>query len=168
VDPAPTPAIPNVLRKNTIKIPVLGDKGKARQVESSTKASSSKQPTPKGKVPKKTKNKRKAKAASLPDPLPDQLGPETVSFDCFKLRTWHLLTMAGFYTYPHHDSDGLCTWVTMQGGVKIWGIRRLPREPATVSEWSLLQEKYLKGQSDAIPLEFGDIFNLFLCPGSVL
>jgi len=29
--------------------------------------------------------------------------------------------LGGFYTYPHHDANGYCTWVSIRCGAKIWG-----------------------------------------------
>jgi len=52
----------------------------------------------------------------------DTNGPLVMDFDLAKLVHWDLVTMGGFYTYPHHDANGYCTWVSVRCGAKIWGI----------------------------------------------
>ncbi|KAI6138056.1 hypothetical protein BKA82DRAFT_4021780 [Pisolithus tinctorius] len=48
-------------------------------------------------------------------------GVQAVLGDVERLRGWDLLTHGGFVTYPHHDVAGLCTYITVQSGSKIWG-----------------------------------------------
>ncbi|KAI5984120.1 hypothetical protein F5J12DRAFT_899406 [Pisolithus orientalis] len=48
-------------------------------------------------------------------------GVQVVLGDVKRLRGWDLLTHGGFVTYPHHDAAGLCTYITVQSGSKIWG-----------------------------------------------
>jgi len=120
------------------------------------------------------KGKGKAKAKDMGTgllPTPDSFGLQAIAFDCFRMRNWHLVTMAGFFTYTHHDSDSLNTWISVCGGAKIWGIHRLPKvtgKPGVLKAWEALQEHYLVQQNKAILLEDGDVFNLFLCEGSIL
>ncbi|KAI0747473.1 hypothetical protein BC629DRAFT_920579 [Irpex lacteus] len=40
--------------------------------------------------------------------------------DIDKWRRWLLLTTAMFFTWPHHDASGLCTWMLLTCGLKIW------------------------------------------------
>ena len=51
---------------------------------------------------------------------------QTMLGDSEKLCGWDLLTHGGFLTYPHHNAAGLCTYVTMQSGSKIWGYLDTP------------------------------------------
>ncbi|KAG1855274.1 hypothetical protein F4604DRAFT_1932333 [Suillus subluteus] len=42
--------------------------------------------------------------------------------DAFLNRSWGLLHQAGIYSAPHHDSNGLITFVKIVSGMKMWGI----------------------------------------------
>lgn len=44
--------------------------------------------------------------------------------DVWRLRYWTLLHHGGFFTYPHHDANGLATWIIPEAGFKFWGILR--------------------------------------------
>ncbi|KAI5982790.1 hypothetical protein F5J12DRAFT_900032 [Pisolithus orientalis] len=48
-------------------------------------------------------------------------GVQAVLGDVKRLHGWDLLMHGGFVTYPHHDAAGLCTYITVQSGSKIWG-----------------------------------------------
>ena len=41
------------------------------------------------------------------------------------MRSWAIPSGPGFLTYPHYDAGGLCTWVQMTSGAKIWVYLRL-------------------------------------------
>ncbi|KAI0058927.1 hypothetical protein BV25DRAFT_1918846 [Artomyces pyxidatus] len=58
------------------------------------------------------------------DPAADEVGPRIATIDSFNFRHWDLVTMAGFFTWPHHDANGLCTWASVRDGAKIWGMIR--------------------------------------------
>lgn len=53
--------------------------------------------------------------------LKEFYGVQAMMGDTERLRGWDLLTHGGFLTYPHHDAAGLCTYVTVQCGTKLWG-----------------------------------------------
>ncbi|KAI6145420.1 hypothetical protein BKA82DRAFT_4016258 [Pisolithus tinctorius] len=61
-------------------------------------------------------------------------GQQTMHGDAEKLHGWDLLTNGGILMYPHHDADGLSTYVTVRSGSKIWcfinspGSSQLPKE----------------------------------------
>ncbi|KAI5985437.1 hypothetical protein F5J12DRAFT_898994 [Pisolithus orientalis] len=48
-------------------------------------------------------------------------GMQAVLGDVERLHGWDLLMHGGFIMYPHHDAAGLCTYITVQSGSKIWG-----------------------------------------------
>lgn len=53
------------------------------------------------------------------------LKPEFIQTDAIKQRQWALASGDGFYTYPHVDGSGLCTWVYLTEGSKLWSYLRL-------------------------------------------
>ena len=48
-------------------------------------------------------------------------GPQTILYDTWRSQGWDLLSHGGFVTYPHHDASGLCTYVFVRSGAKLWG-----------------------------------------------
>lgn len=63
-------------------------------------------------------------------------GPQAVRYDNFRFRGWYLATHSGAWTPPHHDANGLMTWVYFHEGVKFWVLMR----PKT----SLTREEYVE------------------------
>ncbi|KAI0054321.1 hypothetical protein BV25DRAFT_1843748, partial [Artomyces pyxidatus] len=61
---------------------------------------------------------------SSDDATANQLGPRVATLDTVNLRHWDLVTMAGFFTWPHQDANGLCTWASIRDGAKLWGMIR--------------------------------------------
>ncbi|KAI0065656.1 hypothetical protein BV25DRAFT_1913669 [Artomyces pyxidatus] len=57
-------------------------------------------------------------------PEANESGTGLVTIDAFHFRHWDLMTTASFYTWPHHDANGLCTWASVRDGCKFWGIVR--------------------------------------------
>ncbi|KAG1724834.1 hypothetical protein EDD22DRAFT_961751 [Suillus occidentalis] len=53
-------------------------------------------------------------------PITSRVHPEN-----FTMKGWGLLSHAGFLTYPHHDAEGMLTWVRLEAGLKFWAIFRL-------------------------------------------
>lgn len=51
-----------------------------------------------------------------------QSAAENFSISPFMGRTWGLLHHGGFITYPHHDGDGLNTYIIPRSGAKLWAI----------------------------------------------
>ncbi|KAI0056193.1 hypothetical protein BV25DRAFT_1842471 [Artomyces pyxidatus] len=69
---------------------------------------------------KAIENARKAET----DPPINKVGPRFASIDAHRFRHWDLMTTSGFYTFPHHDANGLCTWASVRDGCKIWAVAR--------------------------------------------
>jgi hypothetical protein len=91
-------------------------------------------------------------------------GPETVRFDSQRMMNWVLVTKAGYYTFVHHDSNGLLTWVMVLTGSKIWGLWKIQDHTNTQrGQWKAhMQRGFDKQKSD------GDLFNALLVRGAVL
>lgn len=56
-------------------------------------------------------------ALSIAHPPIDNVPP-----DVWRTRLWILLHHAAFVTYPHHDANGLTTYILPEDGWKFWGI----------------------------------------------
>jgi hypothetical protein len=54
--------------------------------------------------------------------------PAFVESDLVHMWKWGLATGPGFYSYPHADGSGLCTWAYLTVGTKLWGYLTL-KEP---------------------------------------
>jgi hypothetical protein len=54
----------------------------------------------------------------------DCVGPSYSYFDMWRQQGWELHTHGGFLTYPHHDAAGLCTYMYIRSGAKIWAFIR--------------------------------------------
>lgn len=91
-------------------------------------------------------------------------GPETVRFDSQRMMNWVLMTKAGFYTFIHHDSNGLLTWVMVLAGSKIWGLWKVQdHSNSQRGQWKThLERGFDKKKSD------GDLFNALLVREAVL
>jgi len=50
--------------------------------------------------------------------------PTYCHFDMWRQQNWELHTHGGFLTYPHHDAAGLCTYVYIKSGAKLWAVMR--------------------------------------------
>lgn len=92
-------------------------------------------------------------------------GVQSILGDSERLRGWDLMTHGGFLTYPHHDAGGLCTYVTVRSGSKIWAyIGNRKSSPSTrqalFKEWdsmfSTFETSFGKYQLGAVVLECGD------------
>lgn len=57
-------------------------------------------------------------------------GQQIIPFDMWRMLHWDLYTHGGYYTYPHHDANGTCTYMIVRSGCKIWGLIR-PTVPAS-------------------------------------
>ena len=81
-----------------------------------------------------------------------ELQPEFIQIDVLKQRQWALASGPGFYTYPHVDGSGLCTWVYLTEGTKLWSYLR-PK---------LRQED--DGEDGAPPTEFrlSDVYQQYM------
>ena len=99
-------------------------------------------------------------------------GPLVMDYDLAKLSHWDLVTMGGFYTYPHHDANGYCTWVSVRCGAKVWGIRRF--RPSVVEQNNTAQafidmhEAIISADEHPVGMEHTDVDVYVIKPGSVL
>lgn len=102
-------------------------------------------------------------------------GPSVLEHDVNRLRRWALLTGDGFYTYPHYDASGLCTWMQVSTGVKIWSYLRIRNADTDTASSSKQFIKVVnsagiwnyKTASKKLPT-LADLHNLFLTPGTLL
>lgn len=107
-------------------------------------------------------------------PLKPEGPPKTVPLDLLLARHWNLVTMAGFYTWPHHDANGLCTWGSVQGdGAKLWGIitfRDAALETSTSTEkmLALMESLTLASEGKLVDKEKFDIFVIELRRGDTM
>jgi hypothetical protein len=103
----------------------------------------------------------------------DLNGPLVTSIDCIKLSHWDLLTMGGFYTFPHHDANGYCTWVSAHDGAKIWGIRHFKpsvleqQYSSSIKDTKQLHDNVISGE-EPVSTDETDIYVYVVKPGSVL
>ncbi len=50
--------------------------------------------------------------------------PTKADYDTLKGRGWALMSHACVYSTCHHDAGGLCTWIQVLHGCKVWGFMR--------------------------------------------
>lgn len=106
--------------------------------------------------------------------------PTFLQTDISDQRQWALASGPGFYTFPHVDGSGLCTWVYLTAGSKIWSyLRPKPEEGrSTIQEFQLKDVyQHYKNIGEAsnnynvapekIPAS-ADTYNVFLEPGVLL
>lgn len=43
-----------------------------------------------------------------------------MDFDSMRTLQWDLACHGGFFTEPHHDANGFCSYVQLLGGAKLW------------------------------------------------
>jgi hypothetical protein len=97
-------------------------------------------------LPKTGKNKDKA-----------YYGVQMISGDAEKVRGWDLMTHGGFVTYPHHDASGLCTYITVRSGTKIWAYFGTPTDTpkgtaALYSKWDKLFLASVGSKAPEVPV----------------
>ena len=99
-------------------------------------------------------------------------GPLVIFFDLVKVSHWDLITMGGFYIYPHHDVNGYCTWVSVQCGAKVWGIQRfrpsVVEQNNTVQAFIDMHEAIICGDEHPVGMEHTDVDVYVIKPSSVL
>ena len=106
----------------------------------------------------------------------DHAGPGQREFDITRWRRWALASGNTFYTYPHYDASGLCTWSMITVGMKVWSYLR-PKidDPTSIPEAAKAfinvanaagSVNYGKA-STTLPAMVG-LHNLFLTPGTLL
>ncbi|KAI0062399.1 hypothetical protein BV25DRAFT_1838261 [Artomyces pyxidatus] len=107
------------------------------------------------------------------DPVPDDVGPRVATVDSFHFRHWDLVTMSGFYTWPHHDANGLCTWGSVRDGAKMWGMIRFRAEKfatcaARVDMFRLFERALTNGGKGKYETDEYEIFVIVLEKGSTI
>ena len=98
-----------------------------------------------------------------------EAGPHYVPFEAWRMLNWNLLTHRGYVTYPHHDAAGLCTFVGVRDGAKIWTLYAPADGPMRRQAW-------LKHQRTIQSTGYGDFdylahtkgFNVLLTENSFL
>jgi len=94
----------------------------------------------------------------------------SISWDNWRYSIWDLFTHGGFLTYVHHDGAGLCTYVFIRSGCKIWGVHRpkvTEKDNTRHSIFSIMR-KILRPHGWTSYMEHSDLYNVFLMPGDVL
>ena len=103
-------------------------------------------------------------------------GPEIMEHDVNHAQRWGLTSQHTFFTYPHYDTSGFCTWSMITTGTKVWSYISL-----NVSETRTLQEASQQSINlasvaattesvdapEVIP-KLATAHNLFLTPGTLL
>ena len=125
-------------------------------------------------MPERMPAQMASKSTSVPNlPKAQQplVGPQAVRFDTFLMLRWTLMAHGGYVTYPHKDANGLCTWIFVHVGVKVWAIF----EPTCLSpdHDSCRGQFKLHEQIMGAPLTWdyekvSDMYTTFLAPGDLL
>lgn len=90
-------------------------------------------------------------------------GPQDMTHDVWRMLNWILLTMGGFVTYPHHDAEGLATYVGVRDGAKIWTIYAPQEDNMTREEWLTYQTRMMSsGDRDFAYLDHAEGYNILL------
>lgn len=114
---------------------------------------------------KSTKSKARSQTEA------EYIGPQVIRFDQIRTQSWDLISHGGFLTWPHHDANGLCTFMQVQSGMKIWGMLDLkppaagetPGGRSEVMEW----HKAVVEENDAY-LNATEGYNVFLEAGDFM
>ncbi|KAI0062091.1 hypothetical protein BV25DRAFT_1916380 [Artomyces pyxidatus] len=77
---------------------------------------------------------------AVEDPVENNVGPRFANIDCFTFRHWDIISMAGYYTWPRHDANGFCTWVSVRDGANM--IRLFDKAAASGSSQSYETPEY--------------------------
>lgn len=100
--------------------------------------------------------------------------PEYTEWDVDRMRRWLILSSAMFYTYPHHDTAGLTTWVELLSGLKIWSYI-VPKDRATDAKTASEQYTEMIAALNHISMDtenrlpaLASVHNIFLFPGTLL
>lgn len=98
----------------------------------------------------------------------DLVGPQLVRYDNWRSQAWDLMSHAGFLTYPHHDANGLCTYIFAQCGMKIWAILYFKDIYTEMTRQRLIDlSTEMVDENDAYQ-KISEPFNIFLSPGDLL
>lgn len=99
---------------------------------------------------------------STAHPLNDLVPP-----DVWRTPLWLLLHHAGFVTYPHHDANGLMTYVIPEDGWKFWAIMA-PKEITGMETREQLVSLFEDSMDFANYQTKTDIHIIFARPGDLL
>ena len=110
------------------------------------------------------------------DQIMDTAGPQVIENDVGRARRWALASGNTFYTYPHYDAAGFCTWSMLSTGTKVWSyLRPKVHDEASTTEASQtilqLAGAAATSESTSAPEEIPKLataHNLFLTPGTLL
>jgi hypothetical protein len=103
------------------------------------------------------------------NPVPSKIpGPTLCHYDMWRKQNWEILTHGGFVTFPHHDAAGLCTYVYVESGAKLWAIFRpyITGEPPR--EWDLRQSMDAMWSPQGYKKPFNQAGTILLEPGDIL
>ncbi len=81
--------------------------------------------------------------------LNDVLKASDISTDYLGTRRWNLFHHAGYHTYGHKDAAGLCTFVVIDCGVKMWNIIRPSGLSSSYSAFEAAQLRVIEPDTDA-------------------
>lgn len=96
----------------------------------------------------------------------DLIGPQLVRYDNWRSQAWDLMAHAGFLTYPHHDANGLCTYIYAQCGMKIWAA--LYFKDIDMTRQRLIDLSTEMVAENDVYQKISEPFNIFLSPGDLL
>ena len=106
----------------------------------------------------------------------DEYGPALKEADVTTWRHWALAAGHAFYTYPHYDASGLCTWTMITEGMKVWSYL-VPKDQG-VGGMVFATKVSIELANAAGPSQYNNalttmpkltnLHNLFLTPGSLL
>lgn len=89
--------------------------------------------------------------------------------DSVRLRRWALMASGGFVTHVHHDANGLCSWVTVATGSKLWTYFRCKHnDPEQVSAARLALAEFDRASDISMLEEHFELGTVLLTPGVVL
>ena len=106
----------------------------------------------------------------------DNAGPGVKENDIGRSRYWALASGNTFYTYPHYDASGMCTWGMLTVGTKVWSYLRPNIENdkntkeasrALISIANKCGPVQWPQASTKLPPK-ASVHNLFLTPGTLL
>ena len=103
-------------------------------------------------------------------------GPEIMEHDVNRARRWALASQHTFFTYPHYDASGFCTWSMITTGTKVWSYISLDvSKTRTLQEASQQSINLASAAATTDSVDAPEVFpklatahNLFLTPGTLL
>ena len=125
--------------------------------------------------------------SSIPVPITEEMlfgqraelnsfGPVLKENDVYRARTWALASGHTFYTYPHYDGAGFCTYSLLTTGTKVWsylvmsgnlGVGTREASKANIKLANACGPTEYTSAPDIVP-NLATPSNVFLTPGTVL